>query len=82
MEPLRPTVDRIILDFARANPFNPADFTIRRDGACRLNPELAKILVGLVERQAPRIDILIQRNFLPTRLPELGRERLALLKAY
>lgn len=68
MEPLRPTVDRIIVDFARTKAFNPADFTIRRDGVCRLNPELAKALVRLLESQTLRISLLMQRSFLPTRI--------------
>jgi CRISP-associated protein Cas1 len=45
MEPLRPVVDHIVLDFVHAETFEPADFTIRRDGVCRLNPELTKALV-------------------------------------
>ena len=46
MEPLRPVVDRIVLDFICGEPFSPADFTVRRDGVCRLNPGAAKALVG------------------------------------
>ena len=68
MEPLRPIVDRIILDLVRAKAFNPADFTIRRDGVCRLNPELAKALVKMLENQTLGISLLVQRSFLPTRI--------------
>jgi CRISPR-associated protein Cas1 len=42
MEPLRPIVDRKILEFVQSHTFHPADFTIRSDGVCRLNPEMAK----------------------------------------
>ncbi|HJU10445.1 MAG TPA: CRISPR-associated endonuclease Cas1 [Candidatus Binataceae bacterium] len=42
MEPLRPVVDRKILGFVQAYTFHPADFTIRSDGVCRINPMLAK----------------------------------------
>jgi CRISPR-associated protein Cas1 len=42
MEPLRPVVDRVVLDLVRAQTFEPADFMIRTDGVCRLNPQLAK----------------------------------------
>jgi CRISPR-associated protein Cas1 len=46
MEPLRPVVDRRVLDFVQAHTFHPADFTIRSDGVCRLNPEMAKYVVS------------------------------------
>jgi CRISPR-associated endonuclease Cas1 len=48
MEPLRPVVDREVLRFALSNELHPADFTLTRDGACRLNPQLAIRVVQLV----------------------------------
>jgi len=48
MEPLRPVVERSILEFVQAHVFHPADFSIRADGACRLNPEMARHVVRLV----------------------------------
>jgi len=45
MEPQRPIVDRKVLEFVQAHTFHPADFTIRSDGVCRLNPELARLVV-------------------------------------
>jgi CRISPR/Cas system-associated endonuclease Cas1 len=42
MEPLRPVVDRKILEFALAHTFTPGDFTINSKGGCRLNPQMAK----------------------------------------
>lgn len=68
MEPLRPIVDRIVLEFVRTKSFNAADFTIRRDGVCRLNPELAKVLVGLLENSTLSISLLLQRSFVPLRI--------------
>jgi CRISP-associated protein Cas1 len=47
MEPLRPIVDRTILEFVQTHTFHPADFTIRSDGVCRLNPEMARCVVRL-----------------------------------
>ena len=47
MEPERPRVDRAVLEFLKATVFDPADFTIRADGVVRLNPQLARHLVGL-----------------------------------
>jgi CRISP-associated protein Cas1 len=48
MEPERPKVDRRVIDFARMAVFDPADFSIREDGVCRLNPEMARIVVASV----------------------------------
>lgn len=42
MEPLRPVVDRKILEFALAHTFTPGDFTINKFGGCRINPEMAR----------------------------------------
>lgn len=53
MEPLRPIVDRSILDFVRSNTFEPNDFVIRADGVCRLHPDLASLVVTLVLRCSP-----------------------------
>jgi CRISPR/Cas system-associated endonuclease Cas1 len=47
MEPLRPVVDAQVLRFVQAHTFHPADFTIRTDGVCRLNPEVARQVVRL-----------------------------------
>jgi CRISPR/Cas system-associated endonuclease Cas1 len=46
MEPERPRVDRAVLDFVKGHVFNPADFVIRADGVCRLNPEMARMVVA------------------------------------
>jgi CRISP-associated protein Cas1 len=48
MEPERPKIDRAVLDFVKARVFDPADFVIRSDGVCRLNPEMARIVVARV----------------------------------
>jgi CRISP-associated protein Cas1 len=49
MEPERPNVDRAELDFVKGH-FDPADFIIRADGVCRLNPEMARMVVARVSR--------------------------------
>ena len=46
MEPERPKVDRAVLDFVKGHVFDPADFVIRKDGVCPLNPELARMVVS------------------------------------
>jgi len=50
IEPLRPIVDRKVLEFVQTHTFHPADFTLRSDGLCRLNPEMARHIVGLASR--------------------------------
>ena len=48
MEPERPKIDRAALDFVKGHVFDPADFVIRSDGVCRLNPEMARMVVARV----------------------------------
>ena len=48
MEPERPKIDRAVLDFAKGHVFDPADFVIRNDGICRLNPEMARLVVAKI----------------------------------
>lgn len=45
MEPDRPRVDRAVLEFAQSQTFSVKDFYLRKDGVCRLGPELARALV-------------------------------------
>jgi CRISPR-associated endonuclease Cas1 len=51
MEPMRPLVDRAVLGFSQAHTFSPGDLTLRDDGICRLNPELARNIVSLVSKR-------------------------------
>jgi CRISP-associated protein Cas1 len=48
MESERPRVDRAVLEFVKGHVFDPADFVIRTDGVCRLNPEMARRVVAKV----------------------------------
>lgn len=57
MEPLRPIVDRKVLQFVQSHTFHPADFTIRSDGVCRLNPEMARNVVRLTAGGLGEIDL-------------------------
>jgi CRISP-associated protein Cas1 len=41
-------VDRSILEFVKAHKFHAADFVIRSDGVCRLNPAMAKRVAQVV----------------------------------
>lgn len=42
IEPMRPVVDRAVLQLIASETFTGADFSIQNDGSCRLNPELAR----------------------------------------
>jgi CRISP-associated protein Cas1 len=54
MEPMRPIVDRAVLEFTLSNTLTPGDFTISQWGGCRLNPRMAKVVAGLVAMNADR----------------------------
>jgi CRISP-associated protein Cas1 len=47
MEPMRPVVDRAVLQLTNATTFTGADFSIQHDGVCRMNPELARRVAQL-----------------------------------
>lgn len=46
IEPERPKVDAAILAFIAKRSFAAADFTIRKDGVCRLSPQLARAVAA------------------------------------
>jgi len=48
VEPERPRVDAAILKFIAKRKFSAADFVIRNDGVCRLSPQLARAVAGVV----------------------------------
>jgi CRISP-associated protein Cas1 len=50
MEPLRPMVDRLLMEFVAGERFSPSDFSISRTGLCRLHPQLARRVVQAVSR--------------------------------
>ena len=52
MEPERAPTDRKILEFIKGHVFDPADFIIRSDGVCRLNPEMARSIAALISLSA------------------------------
>jgi CRISPR-associated protein Cas1 len=57
MEPLRPLIDRAVLNFVQSQTFHPTDFTIRSDGVCRLNPEMARQIVQMVVDRTASFEI-------------------------
>lgn len=51
LEPERPKVDAAILSFIASHSFSAADFILRKDGVCRLSPQLARVVATLVAGQ-------------------------------
>lgn len=47
MEPMRPVVDRAVLEIITNETLSGSDFSIQHDGASRLNPELARHVAQL-----------------------------------
>jgi CRISPR-associated endonuclease Cas1 len=47
IEPQRPKVDAAVLEFVATRSFAAADFIIRKDGVCRLSPQLARAVAML-----------------------------------
>ena len=43
-----PKVDRAVSDSVKGHVFDPADFVLRSAGVCRLNPEMARMVVAKV----------------------------------
>jgi hypothetical protein len=57
MEPLRPIADAAVLRFVRDYTFERTDFTIRSDGLCRINPQMARHMVRLSDAALSDADI-------------------------
>jgi CRISPR-associated protein Cas1 len=47
MEPLRPRVDQLVLEFVQAHAFAPGDVILAPTGVCRLHPQLARTVAGM-----------------------------------
>jgi hypothetical protein len=48
IEPERPRVDAAVLELIQGRTFAADDFVIRKDGVCRLSPQLARMVAGLI----------------------------------
>ena len=53
IEPERPHVDAKILELVAARKFAAADFIVKRDGVCRLSPQLARAIAILTVQCKP-----------------------------
>jgi CRISPR/Cas system-associated endonuclease Cas1 len=61
MEPLRPIMDRKVLEFVSQRTFSPEDFILNNNGICRLHPQFARYIVKLVQ-DMPEIEELTAIN--------------------
>jgi len=60
MEPLRPQVDRFMLDLARSRTFAPSDFILTSGGVCRLHPQLARTMAGMAMGENTMRDVVVR----------------------
>ena len=67
MEPMRPIMDRKVLEFLIDRTFAPDDFILNKSGICRLHPQLARYVVKCVQ------DISVIENILVKNLKNLFR---------
>jgi CRISP-associated protein Cas1 len=70
MEPMRPVVDRAVLQLIDSVTFTGADFSIQHDGVCRMNPELARRVAQLA---LERCDVGWARRELRLKAPWVTR---------
>ena len=49
MEPVRPIMDRHVLEFIKERTFSPSDFILDKNGVCRLHPQFARFIVKSVQ---------------------------------
>lgn len=67
LEPLRPQVDRLVLDFVQERTFDPRDFILTERGVCRLHPQLAR---SIAQRAVPEAKIWAHAKSFAQRLTE------------
>lgn len=63
MEPQRPIMDQQVLQFVQTHTFHAADFTIQREGVCRLNPQLARTISLVSSDRSNTRAIEVRRDF-------------------
>src|SRR5688500_16661477 len=73
MEPLRPLVDRLVLDFVQSHTFTPSDFVLRDDGVCRLHPQLAREAAARLARDDRVMREVVDRGYADFSSPIPGR---------
>jgi CRISPR-associated protein Cas1 len=59
MEPLRPRVDHLVLDFLQSHTFAPSDCALGADGVCRLHPQLTRKVAGLTVADTAVLEIVL-----------------------
>ncbi len=59
MEPLRPRVDKLVLDFLRSHTLAAGDIILTSRGVCKLHPQLARRVAGLAECDAASSEVVM-----------------------
>lgn len=61
MEPVRPIMDKKVLEFVLRHKFSPDDFILNKNGICRLHPQFARFIVKSIQ-DIPEIEIITANN--------------------
>ena len=61
MEPVRPIMDKRILEFILERTFSPDDFILNKNGVCRLHPQFARFIVKYIQ-DIPEIEVITAAN--------------------
>jgi CRISPR-associated protein Cas1 len=61
MEPVRPIMDKKVLEFVLQRTFSPDDFIVNKNGVCRLHPQFARVLVKAVQ-DIEEVEIITTAN--------------------
>jgi hypothetical protein len=60
MEPLRPKVDRLLLDWVLSQRFMPKDFFETRDGICKVSTGITKQIIPLVKGLQKDVAVVVR----------------------
>lgn len=73
MEPLRPQVDRIVLNLVQGRTFDSQDFILTERGVCRLHPQLARSVARLVvdDRTVTKVVVQVVADLHPARIGDV-----------
>lgn len=61
MEPVRPIMDKKVLEFIMQRTFSPDDFVVNQNGVCRLHPQFARMVVKTVQ-DIEEVEIITAAN--------------------
>jgi len=74
MEPVRPIMDKRVLEFILERTFSPGDFILNKDGTCRLHPQFARFIVKWVQ-DIPETETITAANLKQLFSPYLNQKK-------